>query len=67
MENVSKIIAYSFKNKNINVSFSAGISHYEKGKTLDDAIKEADIALYEAKEKGKCGVTCYNPKVKKLK
>lgn len=66
MEIVSKIINNSFKNSNINVSFSVGISNYKEGKTLDDIIKEADIALYESKNSGKCGISIYEDKVKKV-
>ncbi len=59
MEIVSKIITNSFKNSNINVSFSVGISCFKEGMTLDDIIKEADIALYETKENGKSGISVY--------
>ena len=65
MEFVSKIIVNSFKNSNINVSFSVGIACYKEDKTLDDIIKEADIALYNAKENGKSGITVYNSGYKK--
>ena len=60
MNIVSKIIKDYFKHRSINISFSAGISYYEEGKTLDDIIKEADIALYESKNNGKCGISIYN-------
>lgn len=60
MNIISKIINDCFRNLNINVSFSAGISSYEVGKTLDEIIKEADIALYESKNNGKNGISVYN-------
>ena len=62
MEIVSKIIANSFKNLSIDVSFSVGISYFKEGMTLDDAIKEADIALYNKKENGKSGISIYKQK-----
>lgn len=60
MNYINNIIRNSFKNSRINVSLSVGISAYEKGKTLETAIKEADIALYNCKEHGKYGVVEYN-------
>lgn len=60
MNYINNIIRNSFNNARINVSLSIGISAYEKGKTLEDAIKEADIALYNCKEHGKYGVVEYN-------
>ena len=60
MNYINNIIRNSFKNSRISVSLSVGISAYEKGKTLEDAIKEADIALYNCKEHGKYGVVEYN-------
>lgn len=59
MNYINNIIRNSFKNSRINVSLSVGISAYEKGKILEDAIKEADIALYNCKEHGKYGVVEY--------
>ena len=67
MDIVSKIIKDYFKNLNINVSFSAGISSYEEGKTLDEIIKEADIALYESKNNGKSGISIYDKNSKVYK
>lgn len=57
---VSKMINDYFKNSKINISFSVGISSNENGKNLNDTIKEADIALYQTKAKGKSGITVYN-------
>ncbi|NPA32301.1 MAG: GGDEF domain-containing protein [Aquificae bacterium] len=37
----------------INVSVSVGVSAFKGHKRLEDIIKEADLALYEAKRKGK--------------
>ncbi len=39
--------------KIINVTVSYGISIFKKGENLDDAIKNADIALYRAKQNGR--------------
>ena len=33
----------------INFTFSAGIAEYKKGESMDEFIKRADNALYEAK------------------
>lgn len=62
MEIVSKIIANSFKNSSVSVSFSVGISCFKDGLTLDEVIKEADIALYNKKENGKSGISIYKQK-----
>lgn len=67
MNIISKIINDYFRNLNINVSFSAGISSYEVGKTLDEIIKEADIALYESKNNGKSGISIYDKNSKVYK
>jgi len=37
----------------INFTISIGISVYESGKTIDDLYKEADVALYKAKNTGR--------------
>lgn len=59
MNVISEIIDNSFRNLNIEVSISVGISTYKNGKSLDDVIKEADIALYNSKGNGKHGVVKY--------
>lgn len=49
------------------INFSAGISSYTIGKTLEDALKEADEALYKSKESGKNRVTIHKEKALVLK
>ena len=53
--------------ENINITVSFGLSEYQEGKTIKDAIIEADQALYESKKTGKNKVTIFNNnnKVKK--
>ena len=60
INNISHILNNYFKYSKINVSFSAGISCYEDGKSLEKAIKEADVSLYEVKRNGKSGIGVYN-------
>jgi diguanylate cyclase (GGDEF)-like protein len=55
------------KLKKNNIYFSAGISTYNCNNTLNDAIDEADSALYESKEKGKNQVSIYKKKSLVLK
>lgn len=43
-----------------NITVSIGLSEYKDGKTLDEAIKEADEALYISKNNGKNQVTVFN-------
>lgn len=65
MINVSIMLNNYFKYSKMNISFSVGISFYESGKSLNETIKEADIALYDAKEKGKSDIIVYNDGYKK--
>ncbi len=51
--NKIRLEPFTFGNVKFTVTASIGISVVKKGKTLDDVIKEADIALLEAKRKGK--------------
>ena len=39
--------------KDVFVTFSAGVTHYRNGETLEAALDRADVALYEAKHTGK--------------
>lgn len=39
--------------KEVLVTFSAGVTSYRQGETLEDALERADEALYEAKRTGK--------------
>ncbi|KLO25097.1 GGDEF domain-containing protein [Marinitoga sp. 1155] len=44
----------------IKITVSQGVSMFNGNKNIDQLIKEADLALYEAKEKGKNKVILYN-------
>jgi diguanylate cyclase len=39
--------------KTVFVTFSAGVTAYRKGETIERALERADEALYEAKRTGK--------------
>ena len=56
---------FNSKSKNLNLSFSAGISIYDKSKTIAQTIKEVDIALYYVKQHGKNNSIIYNKKLEK--
>lgn len=51
---------FNLRGKNLNLSFSAGISYYAENKTISETIKEADIALYYVKRNGKNGSIVYS-------
>jgi diguanylate cyclase len=44
---------FMHEQKNVMVTFSAGVSGYNKGERIEDALERADQALFEAKRKGK--------------
>lgn len=49
-----------YKNQKIHLTISIGISIYPNdGKTIDDLLKNADSAMYEAKEEGRNGFKFY--------
>ncbi|MFZ2877253.1 MAG: diguanylate cyclase, partial [Enterococcus aquimarinus] len=37
----------------INLTISVGVAHSQKGETLKNTLKRADMALYQAKETGR--------------
>jgi diguanylate cyclase len=41
------------ENKTVFVTFSAGVTAYGSGETIEQALERADEALYEAKRTGK--------------
>jgi GGDEF domain-containing protein len=56
-----------YENKKIGLSFSAGITEYYDGATLDELVRNADVALYESKAQGRSQVSLNlitNPAVK---
>jgi diguanylate cyclase len=44
---------FMHESKNVFVTFSAGVTAYQSGETLEHALERADQALYEAKRTGK--------------
>jgi diguanylate cyclase len=44
---------FMHENKEVFVTFSAGVTAYRVGETLEQALERADVALYEAKRTGK--------------
>jgi len=54
--------AIVIENKKLTISFSIGISVYpEDGNMPSQLLKNADIAMYQAKEKGKNGLQYFEP------
>ena len=51
---------FDLKGKNLNLSFSAGISIYDENKKITEVVKEADVALYDLKRTGKNCSIVYN-------
>jgi diguanylate cyclase (GGDEF)-like protein len=48
---------FEYENKQIALSFSAGITEYIDGATLDELLRHADDALYRSKEQGRSQVS----------
>ena len=44
---------FMHEGKDVFVTFSAGVTLYRPGETLEAALDRADVALYEAKHTGK--------------
>jgi diguanylate cyclase (GGDEF)-like protein len=45
--------AFPWKEKNLKVQLSLGVSVYKKGMEFDDCLKNADLAMFRRKRKGK--------------
>lgn len=50
---------FSINDSTVTITMSFGITEYTEGKGLEEAISEADQALYESKKLGKNKVTIY--------
>ncbi|MBC8058806.1 MAG: GGDEF domain-containing protein, partial [Rhizobiales bacterium] len=50
---------FMHEQKQVFVTFSAGVTAYRSGERIEDALERADQALYEAKRSGK-NRTCVN-------
>lgn len=50
---------FSINDSTVTITMSFGITEYTEGKCLEEAISEADQALYESKKLGKNKVTIY--------
>lgn len=58
IESIKRYLEENPYNGNIQVRFSAGICRYTDGKTIDNIITAADIAMYKQKKGNKMGKTC---------
>lgn len=57
LEDIKSRIVTVMKQFNLDVTISIGLTEYEEGKALKDAINEADSALYYSKQAGKNKIT----------
>lgn len=55
-------VSFEVASESFHVSISIGGTYWEKGNRIDDTIKRADIALYEAKHNGKNRYCAYSGK-----
>ncbi len=46
---------------NLSVRFSAGVTQWQAGDTLDSMVRRADRALYQAKDAGRDQICCWPP------
>ena len=60
MEEIRKEVEMYGEFTNTGVSLSVGVAVHLEGETLEETMKEADIALYNSKLIGKNNVTIYN-------
>jgi diguanylate cyclase (GGDEF)-like protein len=56
----------SYEDKQISVTFSAGIAEYSEGDTLDTLIANADAALYRSKTLGRTRVSAASADARKI-
>ncbi len=50
MQSIQETLKNPFRDGSLGISLSVGISERKEGQTLDDNMKEADIAMYKSKE-----------------
>ena len=61
-EKIRKVIEeknFSYGEKLLKITISIGVEDSAGGNTIDELLKQVDIALYKAKENGLNNVSCY--------
>lgn len=53
-----------YRNMKLDVSASCGVANYEEGSTFDEILSNADIAMYEAKKRGKGNIFFFRSEMK---
>ncbi|WP_456399742.1 putative bifunctional diguanylate cyclase/phosphodiesterase [Persephonella sp.] len=64
IKNEIEFYPFNIENIKLKVTVSIGINFYEHEKSIEEAIKHADIALYSAKQKGRNRIEIYNVSLK---
>ncbi|WP_457622689.1 putative bifunctional diguanylate cyclase/phosphodiesterase [Persephonella sp.] len=64
IKNEIEFYPFDIENIKLKVTVSIGINFYEHEKSIEEAIKHADIALYSAKQKGRNRIEVYNVSLK---
>ena len=59
LESIKEKVGIVMEQLNLNVTVSFGLTEYENGKALTEAIAEADKALYCSKQSGKNRITTF--------
>ena len=67
IENIKSKIIDTMEELDLKVTISFGLAEYEHGKSLKDAIEEADKALYMSKKNGKNTISVYGTSKQLLK